>query len=84
MKTLPDEREEPSFVDGVTPEERERLRRYDLAPVVRRAGDFAEVEALAYTKWGGFFRRTVRIGWPNQVLGVTAEEVVRYDCGIMY
>jgi hypothetical protein len=84
LGTIPDEREEPSFVDGFTPEQRERLRRYDLAPVVRRAGDFAEVEALVYTKFGGFFRRTVRIAWPNQVLGSSDEQVVEYHCGIMY
>ena len=82
--TLPDEPEGPSMIDGVTSEERERLWRYDLAPVVRRAGDFAEVEALIFTKWGGFFRRTVRIAWPNRVLGESDEQVVEYNCHIMY
>jgi hypothetical protein len=42
------------------------------------------VEALIFTKWGGFFRRTVRIAWPNRVLGESDEQVVEYHCGIMY
>ncbi|MGH9361060.1 MAG: hypothetical protein ACRD2T_04030 [Thermoanaerobaculia bacterium] len=84
LRAIPDEHPEPSLIDGITAEERGRLRALDLRPVVRRAGDFAEVEALAFTNWGGFHRRTTRIAWPNWVLGVTAEEVVGYQCGIMF
>jgi hypothetical protein len=72
------------FGDNAIPAaERARLREVPLAPVVRRAGDFVEVETLAFTKWGGFFRRTVRLAWPNWVLNERREEVVAYQCGIM-
>ena len=84
LRSIPDEHPGPSMSDGIAPDERERLRGYDLRPVVRRARDFAEVEGLAYTNWGGFFRRTVRIAWPNRVLSVANEPVVEYHCGIMF
>ncbi len=68
---------------AIPPAERERLRGLPLAPVVRRAGDFAEVETLAFTKWGGFFRRTVRLARPSWLLDERREEVVAYQCGIV-
>lgn len=63
--------------------DRERLRALPVLPAVRRAGDFAEVETLAFTKWGGFFRRTTRLAFPNRLLAEVSEEVVPYQCGIV-
>jgi hypothetical protein len=72
------------FIQGIDGPARERLRAVPLAPVVRRAGDFAEVETVAFTKWGGFSRRTARLAFPNRQLAVLEEELVPYQCGIMY
>lgn len=52
--------------------------------MVRRAGDFAEVETLAFTKWGGFSRRTARLAFPNRQLAVQMEELVPYQCGMVF
>ncbi|MGH7519632.1 MAG: hypothetical protein ACREOC_19535 [Gemmatimonadales bacterium] len=77
------ERYSPFGDNAIPAADRERLRELPLAPVVRRAGDFVEVETLAFTKWGGFFRRTVRLAPPSWLLDERREEVAPYQCGIM-
>ncbi len=57
----------------------------DIEPVVRLTEEGAIVELVTFTKWGGFFRRTYTISrsFPHTV-EMNEENLVEYDCGIMF
>jgi hypothetical protein len=57
----------------------------NVEPTVKFADDSAIVEVVTFTKWGGFFRRTYTISrsFPHEV-DVKDENLVEYDCGIMF
>jgi hypothetical protein len=61
-----------------------RLLENELRPRVRMDGDSAEVKALSFTKWGGFFTHRSRITWPNRLHDTQGEKLVAYDCGILF
>ena len=58
----------------------------DVEPVVRLTGDIATVEVVVFTKWGGFYRYTYTIsrGIPHTIVDLKQENIVPYDCGIMF
>lgn len=58
----------------------------NVEPVVRLTGDIAKVEIITFTKWGGFYHETYTIsrGVPHTILDIKRENVVPYDCGIMF
>jgi hypothetical protein len=57
----------------------------NIEPLVKLTGDSAVVEIVTFTKWGGFFRRTYTISraFPHTV-EMKEENVVEYECGIMF
>jgi hypothetical protein len=57
-----------------------------IEPVVRLTGDVAVVEIITFTKWGGFYRETYTISreFPHAIVDVKQENLVPYDCGIMF
>lgn len=57
----------------------------NVEPIVKFTDDSAIVEVVTFTKWGGFFRRTYTINrsFPHEV-EVKDENLVEYDCGIMF
>lgn len=57
----------------------------NVEPVVKLTPDSAVVEVVIFTKWGGFFRRiyTISRAFPYTV-DVKEENLVEYDCGIMF
>lgn len=58
----------------------------NIPPVVLLAGDIATVEVVTFTKWGGFYRYTYTIsrGFPHTILDLKQENLVPYDCGVMF
>jgi hypothetical protein len=58
----------------------------NIEPVVRLTGDIAKVEFITFTKWGGFYREiyTISRGFPHTVIDVKQENIVPYDCGVMF
>ncbi|HEU0292701.1 MAG TPA: hypothetical protein VFR47_08185 [Anaerolineales bacterium] len=58
----------------------------DIEPLVKMTTDAAMVELVTFTKWGGFYRRTYTISrsFPHTILNVEEENLVPYDCGIMF
>lgn len=62
------------------------LAEYDLAPTVSMNGDLVKVEAVVFTKWGGFIKRSILMEReaPHLILGERSEVLVEYDCGIMF
>jgi hypothetical protein len=57
----------------------------NIEPAVKLTSDSAIVEIVTFTKWGGFFLRTYTIGraFPHTV-EMKEENLVEYDCGIMF
>jgi len=57
----------------------------NIEPAVTLTGDSAIVEVVTFTKWGGFFRQTYTISrsFPH-TFEVKEENLVEYDCGIMF
>ena len=62
------------------------LAEYDLAPTVSMNRDLVKVEAVVFTKWGGFLKRSILMEReaPHLILGERSEVLVEYDCGIMF
>lgn len=58
----------------------------NIRPVVRLTGDVATVEIVTFTKWGGFYRETytIRRGFPHTIVDVKQENIIPYDCGIVF
>jgi hypothetical protein len=71
-----------STIDGLLSD----LAGYELAPTVSMNKDLVKVEAVVFTKWGGFIKRSIlmeRVA-PHLILGEGSEVLVEYDCGIMF
>jgi len=62
------------------------LAGYDLAPTVSMNRDLVKVEAVVFTKWGGFIKRSILMEReaPHLILGEGSQVLVEYDCGIMF
>jgi hypothetical protein len=58
----------------------------DVEPVVNLTGDVATVQFITFTKWGGFYRVTYTISreFPHTIVNVNSENLVPYDCGVMF
>jgi hypothetical protein len=62
------------------------LEGFDLAPTVSMNGDLVKVEAVVFTKWGGFIKRSILMEReaPHLILGEGSQVLVAYDCGILF
>lgn len=58
----------------------------DIEPLVKLTDDSAIVEIITFTKWGGFYRLiyTVSRSFPHAILDVKTENILEYDCGIVF
>jgi hypothetical protein len=57
-----------------------------IEPVAHLTGDVATVEVVIFSKWGGFYRYTYTInrGFPHTIVDLKQENLVPYDCGVMF
>ncbi|KQC15523.1 MAG: hypothetical protein APR56_00750 [Methanosaeta sp. SDB] len=62
------------------------LGKFDLAPVVSMGRDLVKVEVVAFTKWGGFVKRSIVMEreFPHLILEEKSEVLVPYECGILF
>lgn len=58
----------------------------NIEPLVKLSDSIAIVELITFSKWGGFYRMTYTIdrNFPHAILDVKEENIVPYDCGIMF
>ena len=58
----------------------------NIEPRVTLNGDTAVVQVVTFTKWGGFYRETFTISraFPHTIIDVKDENLVPYDCGVMF
>jgi hypothetical protein len=77
---------DPSFGYALSEDAQKAAREIDVTPTVTLDDDVAEVRAILFTKWGGFYEWTVTIDRevPREVYEYESETLVEYDCGIMF
>ncbi len=58
----------------------------NIEPAVTLTEAAAEVQVITFTKWGGFYRLTYTISreFPHKVIDLKQENLVPYDCGVMF
>lgn len=61
-------------------------RKMILAPIVKIEDEHVVVSLVTFTKWGGFFRRTLTIKreFPHQILQEDNTLLLEYDCGWVF
>lgn len=57
-----------------------------IEPAVQLTESNAIIEVITFTKWGGFYRQTYTISrsFPHTIIDVKEENLVPYDCGIVF
>jgi hypothetical protein len=86
LETLTEQLSSEDFgmpIDVIT---KQKLLRVDPAPVVTIKNDIVTVRVVWFTKWGGLHESiyTLNKEAPHEVLDIEIEELVPYDCGIMF
>ena len=58
----------------------------NIEPLAKLVDTTAIVEIITFSKWGGFYRMTYTIdrAFPHTIIDVQEENIVPYDCGIMF
>jgi hypothetical protein len=58
----------------------------NVEPLVKLTDTAVTVEIVTFTKWGGFFRKTYTISraFPHEIMDAQGENIVPYDCGILF
>ncbi len=74
--------EDEAVVEGLLAD----LGKFDLAPTVSMSRDLVKVEAVVFTKWGGFIKRSILMEReaPHLILGEGSQVLVEYNCGILF
>lgn len=55
-------------------------------PVITMSASQVQVRLVVFSDWGGFYRRTYTISrsFPHEILDVRDDNLVEYDCGIVF
>ena len=63
-----------------------KAKRIDPTPEVRIDGEQIIVRTVWFTHWGGFFesRYTLNKDQPHEIIDIEINNLVEYDCGIMF
>ncbi|MBN2148960.1 MAG: hypothetical protein JW726_16365 [Anaerolineales bacterium] len=74
------------FGNPIPADARAQALRLDLQPVIEIGTDTVTVKIITFSNWGGFYRATFTINrnFPHTIRDVQWEELVPYDCGIMF
>lgn len=74
------------FGSQMTAEQEQKALEIDLEPSVQFERETVQVRIVTFTKWGGFFEEIFVISRnsPHRILEHTIEELVPYNCGVMF
>ena len=74
------------FGSQMTSEQEQKALELDLEPSVEFDKEMVQVRIVTFTKWGGFFEEIFDISRdsPHRILEHTTEELVPYNCGVMF
>jgi hypothetical protein len=79
------EGEDPFGIPMTVAQKRQARAIEDPQPSVELTDEIAIVKMLVFTKWGGFYRRTLTIRRADHfIVDQQDEPLVEYDCGIMF
>jgi hypothetical protein len=74
------------FGSPIPDDVQQQARQLDVTPTVKLDEDVARVEVIGFTKWGGFYRVTFTISrtYPREVYDSGGENLIEYNCGVMF
>jgi hypothetical protein len=74
------------FGAQMTTAQEQKALAIDLEPSVQFERETVQVRIVTFTKWGGFFEEIFVISRdsPHRILEHTSEELVPYDCGVIF
>ena len=70
----------------LTSAQKRAARKIDPSPEIEIGEAETVVRVVVFTKWGGFYRYDVKFSSPApyEILDISSESLVEYDCGVMY
>lgn len=86
MEAIISSLEGTNFGTPITAEQAAAARALDIAPRVEIGDRQVVVKIVLFTRWGGFYRSTFTMArdFPHTFEKPDSEELVPYDCGIMF
>jgi len=86
LEELVESLDSTNFGEPLSGTQKRLALRVDPAPQVTIRDDEVIIRIVWFTKWGGFYERTIVLTptAPYQVIDIQDEELVPYDCGIMF
>ncbi len=86
LETLVEKIGDNDFGYPLTASQKRQALRIDPAPVVTVGNDDVKVRVVWFTKWGGFYETVLTLTntAPQRVLDSETNNLVEYDCGIMF
>ena len=65
---------------------KQQARALDLTPVIEIGENTVTVQVIVFTNWGGFYRDTYTIqrAFPHTIIDHQSENLIEYNCGIMF
>ncbi len=81
------ERDEGSFGIPFDISQKAKARAMNnIEPLVQLTENVAIVEVIVFTKWSGFYRYiyTISRSFPHTIIEAKSENIVPYDCGVMF
>jgi hypothetical protein len=71
---------------SLTREQQAKARRIDPSPKVQIDEDSVSVQAVWFTKWGGFYESSylIDLSSPDVISDSLTKNLVEYDCGLMF
>lgn len=77
---------EANFGIPLTASQYRKALKIDPAPVVNMGDEEVTVRVVWFTNWGGFYESvyTIDRNLPHQVLNVETEQLLEYECGVMF
>jgi len=86
LEEVVDELTDTTFGYPLSTSQKQQALKLDPAPVVEIKGDNVTVRVVWFTKWGCFFETTYTLtaSAPNQVIDAQTQELVPYNCQVMF
>lgn len=73
-------------MDSTADQIRKQIRKLDVTPTVEIGTEKVTVQLYYFTKWGGLFKAEMVMNkaFPHKIIETNTENLVEYDCGIMF
>jgi len=86
LEDIVDEMSDTTFGYPLSTSQKQQALKLEPAPVVENKEDHVTVRVLWFTKWGGFYETiyTLTRSAPYEIIDTQTEQLVPYECGVMF